>query len=55
MNNGNNEIRVTAELTMRRLQAEPGADTQAIARAFEPLMNAIATAEQKVRRYETKG
>jgi hypothetical protein len=50
-----NEIKLQAELTMRRLQAEPGASATAIAVAFEPLLAAIRTAEKRRGDYETKG
>lgn len=48
------QIRVQAELAMRQLQAAPGADTQAIAAAFRPLLAAIAAVQKTQPRYETK-
>ena len=48
------EVKIQAELAMRTLQAAPGADVPAIAKAFQPLLAAIAAAQKTTARYETK-
>lgn len=49
-----NQIKLQAELVMRTLQAADGADRQAIAAAFRPLLAAIAAVDKQKRSYETK-
>jgi hypothetical protein len=50
------EIKLQAELAMRRLQAEPSTSATAIAQAFEPLFAALNNAmKRQPLSYETKG